>query len=120
VKCFRNIVAILMLVLMMPLARACTVISSAAAAQRECHKQTADTDTCCEGASQACCATQAPADTSLFASLDVPQSLLPRWTVPVVPTGPIDSLNVHCAAILWPAEHSPPGLRIVATAVLRI
>jgi len=107
-----------MLVLMMPLARACAVISSAAVAQRACCKQKADT--CCDGPSQACCATQAPADTSVLPSQVVPQLLLPPRTVPVVHSDRLNNRNVLCAAIHLPAEHSPPGLVIVATTVLRI
>jgi hypothetical protein len=118
VKCFRNIVAILSLVLTMPLARACAVISSAAMAHRECCKQKADT--CCDVPSQVCCATQAPANTYLFPSQVVPQLLLPARTVQVVHTDRIDSLIVQHAATHLPAEHSPPGLLIVATTFLRI
>lgn len=115
---FRAIVAMLMLILMMPLAHASAVILSAAVAQRDCCKQKADS--CCEGPAKACCATQAPADTSLVPSQDVSPLLLPPLTVPVVHVDRIDSLHVHGAAIRLPAEHSPPGLMMLATTILRI
>jgi hypothetical protein len=118
VKCFKSIVAILMLVLMVPLARACAVISSATVARGECCKQKADT--CCDGPSHACCAMQAPADTSLLPTQDVPLLLTTARTVPVVHTNRFDNPNARCAAILLPAKHLPPGLMIAATTVLRI
>jgi hypothetical protein len=115
---FRAIVAILMLVLTMPLAQAHAVISSSAASQHDCCKQKADA--CCEGSAKACCAMQAPAAPSLVTSQDVSPLLLPPRTLPIVHTGLIDSLNIRRAAVRLPAEHSPPGLIIVATTILRI
>jgi hypothetical protein len=38
----------------------------------------------------------------------------------VVYTDSGDSLHVRCASTRLPAEHSPPGLMIVATTILRI
>ncbi len=115
---FRAIVAILMLVLTMPLAHARAVISSPAAYQRDCCKQ--KPDACCEGSAKACCATQAPAAPSLVTSQDVSPLLLPPRTVPVAHPDRTDSLTLHCAAVRFPAEHSPPGLIIAATTILRI
>jgi len=115
---FRAIAAVLMLVLMVPLARAGALTSSAAVAQRECCKQKADL--CCQGSSKACCVTHVPADTGLFPAREVSQLLLPPLAVPLIHTDHIDSLNVQCAARKMPAEHSPPGLVLVATTILRI
>jgi hypothetical protein len=115
---FRAIVAILMLVLTMPLAHAHAVISSSAAYQRDCCKQ--KPDACCEGSAKACCATQTPAAPSPLPSQNVSPLLLPPRTVPVVHPDRADILTLHCAAVRLPAEHSPPGLIIVATTLLRI
>jgi hypothetical protein len=115
---FRAIVAILMLILTMPLAHARAVISSAAASQRDCCKQ--KVNPCCEGSAKACCATQAPAAPSLLPFQNVSPLLLPPRTVPVVHPDRADSLTLHRAAVRLPAEHSPPGLIIVLTAILRI
>jgi len=118
VKRFRAIAAILMLVLMMPLARASAVISRATGAQHDCCKPKADP--CCEGPSKVCCVTQAPADRSLLPSQDVSRLVLPPSTVAVVYIHRIDNLKVHCVGVRFPAEHSPPGLMMVATTILRI
>jgi hypothetical protein len=115
---FRAIIAMLLLVVTMPLARAHAVISSAAASQRDCCKQ--KPDACCEGSAKACCATQTPAAPSLIPSQNVSTLLLVPQTVPVVHPDRTDSLTLHCAAVRLPAEHSPPGLIIVATTILRI
>jgi hypothetical protein len=115
---FRAIAAILMLILMMPLAHARAIISSAAVAQRDCCRQKADS--CCERPEKACCVTQAPANPALFPSQGVAPSLLSPTAVPVVHADRIDSLNVPGAARNMPAEHSPPGLLMVVTTILRI
>jgi hypothetical protein len=108
----------MMFVVMMPLARACTVASGAATAQRDCCKHKADA--CCDGRSKVCCATQAPADNSLLPSQDVSRLVLPPLTIAVEYTDSGDSLHVRFASTRLPAEHSPPGLMIVATTILRI
>jgi hypothetical protein len=115
---FRAIVAIVMLILMMPLAHARAVISSAAGSQHDCCQQKADA--CCEGQAKACCAMQVPPAPSVIPSQNVSPCLLPPRTVPVVHTDHADSLNLHCAATRLPAEYSPPGLIIVGTTLLRI
>jgi hypothetical protein len=115
---FRVIVAMVMLVLTMPLTRACAVISRAAVAQSDCCKKKADS--CCEGSAKFCCAAQSPTDLSLVPSQNVSSLLLPPLPVPVVYADRIDSLNAQCAAPRLPAEYSPPGLTMVEKTILRI
>jgi hypothetical protein len=115
---FKGIVAILMLVLVMPLARASAVMSRGAKVQPDCCQHKADM--CCEGSSELCCATQAPVDSSLYPAQNVSPMVLPAASVSVVYTNNIDSLNACCSALRSPAQHSPPGLIIAATIVLRI
>jgi hypothetical protein len=118
VKRFKVLAAVLLLVSMMPLARACAVLSSAATAHHDCCPQKAAS--CCEAPSAACCATHAPADTSLFASPAGTHPVPPPPAVAVLHHRGIESLPTRCSALLWPAEHSPPGLVMVATTILRI
>jgi hypothetical protein len=115
---FRAIAAILMLVVMMPQAPACAVVSSGATSQHECCKQ--KMDSCCGGYSQVCCGTQAPADTSLLLPQNASPVVLPTGAAVVVPIDRSDNLKASSAARLVRAEHSPPGLMIVATTILRI
>jgi hypothetical protein len=119
---FRAIAAILMLVVMVPQAPACAAVSSGATSQsqrqHECCKQ--KMDSCCGGYSQVCCGTQAPADTSLLLPQNASPVVLPTGAVVVVPIDRSDNLKASSAARLVRAEHSPPGLMIVATTILRI
>jgi hypothetical protein len=115
---FRATVAILILVLTMPLARARAVLSGAAGAQRSCCQR--KVDACCESPANLCCATHAPAEAPLVVFQVVSPLLLPPLTVAVVHPDRIDRRNLPGAAIRLPAEYSPPGLMIVGTILLRI
>jgi hypothetical protein len=117
-RLFKGIAAILMLVLVMPLAHASTANARASKVQPDCCRHSGDS--CCDGASKLCCMTQAPADTSLYPAQNISSLVLPAKSVLLVYPAQSDSLNVCGVVSRSPAQHSPPGLLIAATIVLRI
>jgi hypothetical protein len=116
---FQSIAALLMLFLMMPLPHACAAMLSSGNAQQKCCKQHI-ADPCCEGSTKLCSATQQPADAKLYPGQSGLPLLLPAVTVAVVHADRIDSLKLSRVILARPAQHSPPGLLIAATIVLRV
>jgi hypothetical protein len=116
---FQSIAALLMLFLMMPLPRACAGISANAKVQGQCCKPHR-VASCCEGSTKLCSATQVPVDATLYPGQSSLPLLLPSITVAVVHPARIGCFNQSCVALLRPAQHSPPGLVIAATIVLRV
>jgi hypothetical protein len=114
----QGIAAILMLVLMMPLARASTILSHGAKVQPECCQHVVAV--CCAGSPKVCCVAQTPADTALYPVQNISPLALPAIDVAVIYAHRLDDLKARCMASRSPAEHSPPGLIIAATIVLRI
>jgi hypothetical protein len=114
---FRGIAAVLLLVLMMPLAHAYAVIAHNAK-QATCCRH--DVDSCCEGSAQICCVAQTPVDTSLYPAQNVMPVILPALSVPGVYAIKANPVLASSVALRSPEQHSPPGLLIAETIVLRI
>ena len=113
-----GIAALLIVLLTMPVARACAFASQRTSVQQGCcpHKELADT--CCMRAFTLCHATQAPADATQLpvqdASLPVPPP-----AVLVVYQDHLRDFKPRFGSLRLPMQHAPPGLLITATAVLR-
>jgi hypothetical protein len=116
---FQSIAALLMLFVMMPLPRACAARLSSGNVQQKCCKPHI-ADTCCEGSKKLCSATQAPADATLYPGQSGLPLLLPAATVAVLHADRIDGLKLSRVMLARPEQHSPPGLIIAATIVLRV
>jgi hypothetical protein len=114
-----KIAAFLMLMLMMPLPPACAVVALSGKIQRACCKPHI-ADRCCEGSAKVCGAAQTATDTMLYPAQSSLPLFVPAVTVAVVPTDGVGCSNVRCVRLDRPAQHSPPGLLIAATIVLRV
>jgi hypothetical protein len=116
----KGIAALLMLVLMMPLAHACVMASHSVKAQHECCQHDEVAVQCGDMSSNACCAMQAPGDTTLYSIQSVLPLVLPSTTVAVVYDNRDTDLKSQRIARDLPAQHSPRGIVIASTIVLRI
>jgi hypothetical protein len=116
---FKGIVALLMLALMMPLHRACAAISTGGTVQHACC-QPHHADPCCKGSANLCGVAQVPANTVVYSAAGVSLAVLPVVSSAVVWPHRNKSMQSRSVTLPWPAQHSPPGLVIAATTVLRI
>jgi hypothetical protein len=112
-----KIAALLMLLLMMPLPRACAAMAMSGGVQHACCQPHVG---CCEGAAKRCGAAQTPAHTMLLARQSGSAVVWPAVTLEVLPADGVGCAMVESVLLARPAEHSPPGLLIAATIVLRV
>ncbi len=109
-----------MVLLTMPVARACAFALQRTSVQQDCcpHKDLADA--CCMRAFTLCHATQAPVDTTQLPGQDASQLVLPPAAlVVVVYQDRLNDFKPHFGSLRLPMQHAPPGLVITATTVLR-
>jgi hypothetical protein len=116
----KGIAALLIFVLMMPLAHACVMASHVAKAQHDCCQHKDVVVQCGEMPSDACCSMQAPVDATPYPVQSISQLVLPPTTVAVAYNDQSVRLESRGSAMHLPEQHSPPGLVIAATIVLRI
>jgi hypothetical protein len=116
---FKGIIALLMLALLMPLPRACAAISSGLKVQQACCEQ-CHARPCCEGSAKLCGIAQLPADTVLSPTQNPSALVLPTVSIAVAWALRNNNMQTRSATLRRPAQHSPPGLVIAATIVLRI
>jgi hypothetical protein len=116
----KGIAALLVLVLTMPLAHACAMTSRALTAKHDCCQHKAIVVQCGQAPSNDCCALQAPVDTASYPVQSASPLILPTATVRVDYDDRSDRLGPFSSGLTLPEQHSPPGLIIAATIVLRI
>jgi hypothetical protein len=116
---FQSLAALLMLFLMMPVPRACAAVSGRGKVERACCKPHS-VDACCDGSTKLCKAAQAAIDTTLYPGQSGLRLVLPAVPVQVVRHDRSDSLKLRSVRLPRPAQHSPPGLLIAATIILRV
>jgi hypothetical protein len=114
------IAALLMLVLMSMPPRACAMISHSVKAEHDCCEHAGPVVECGGMSTNLCCAVQGPVDATPYPVQSAMSLVLPSATVAVVYENRSDSLRPSRLALGFPVQHSPPGLVIATTTVLRI
>jgi hypothetical protein len=116
---FTGIAALLIVLLTMPVWRACAFAAQRTSGQQDCcpHKELANA--CCMGAFKLCHATQAPVDATQLPGHDASMPLPPPAALVVVYQDRVNDFKPRFGSRGLPMDHAPPGLVIAATTVLR-
>ncbi len=116
---FTGLAALLMVLLTMPVSRACAFVSQRTSVQQGCCPQKDLADACCRRAFTLCHATQAPVDATQLPGQEALLLLPPPVALVVVYQDRLNDFKPRFGSLRFPMDHAPPGLVIAATTVLR-
>jgi hypothetical protein len=114
------IAALLILVLTLPLPRACAMVAHAAQGHHGCCAHQAMTNACGGSKASLCCAASFPVDSATFPVHNVVPVVLTTQTTAAYACDRLPRPESGGLAHTAPVQHEPPGLLIAKTVVLRI